>query len=110
MRAAFASQARGITDRHFADAYVKEARIAGFDWKDADIPAALKRTTAPVLFLHGEADKWLSPGHSRRLAAVAPRGSRLRLVPRDNHVTLPLQIAPFERDVTAWFDEAFTKP
>jgi pimeloyl-ACP methyl ester carboxylesterase len=110
MRSAFASRARGITDRQFADAYVKEAKIAGFDWKDADIPAALKRTTAPVLFLHGEADTWLSPEHSRRLAAMAPPGSRLRLAPRDNHVTLPLQIAPFESDVIGWFDEAFMKP
>lgn len=110
MRAAFAAQARGISDRQFAEAHLKEARIAGFDWQDADIPAALKRTSAPILFLHGEADRWLSPEHSRRLASVAPPGSRLRLVPRDNHVTLPLQIAPFEREVIGWFDEAFTKP
>lgn len=106
MRAAFAPQVRGISDRQFAKAHVKEAKIAGFDWQDADIPAALKRTTAPVLFLHGEADTWLSPEHSRRLAADAPPGSRLRLVPRDNHVTLPLQIAPFEREVIDWFDGA----
>jgi pimeloyl-ACP methyl ester carboxylesterase len=110
MRGAFASQARGLSDRHFAEAHLKEAKIAGFDWRDADIPAALQRTSAPVLFLHGEADTWLSPEHSRRLAAVAPPGSRLRLVPRDNHVTLPLQIAPFEREVVGWFEAAFTKP
>lgn len=104
MRAAFQREARGITDRQFALAHVKEARIAGFDWRDADIPAALARTSAPVLFLHGEADTWLSPQHSRDLAQVAPAGSRLILVPHDNHVSLPLQIAPFARDVVGWME------
>jgi pimeloyl-ACP methyl ester carboxylesterase len=110
MRAAFATEARGITDRQFAIAHRKEARLAGFEWSEADIPAALSRSRAPVLFFHGEADTWLSPDHSRRLAALAPAGSVLRLVPRDNHVTLPLQMAPFEREVIGWFDAAFTKP
>jgi pimeloyl-ACP methyl ester carboxylesterase len=108
MRAAFASQARGISDRQFAAAHRKEAALAGFRWSEADIPAALARTRAPILFFHGEADTWLSADHSRQLAAVAPAGSALRLVPRDNHVTLPLQIAPFEREVIGWFDTAFT--
>jgi hypothetical protein len=110
MRAAFAAQARGVSDRHFADAHLKQARIAGFDWADADIPAALARTRAPVLFFHGEADTWLSAEHSRALLTHAPAGSALRLLPHDNHVTLPLQIAPFEREVIGWFDAAFTKP
>jgi len=83
--------------------------VAGFDWTDADIPAALQRTRAPVLFLHGEADAWLSPDHSRTLFKYAPAGSRLEIVPKANHVTLPLQIAPFESEVIAWFD-AGSKP
>ncbi len=103
MRAAFAEEARGISDAQFAAAHVKEARIAGFDWRDADIPAALARTTAPVLFLHGEADAWLSPDHSRALVRVAPPGSELALMPGDDHVSLPLQIEPFRDRVTAWF-------
>ena len=82
----------------------KQARIAGFDWNDADIPAALRETRAPVLFLHGEADRWLSADHSRELMTYAPPGSRLHLEPRDNHVTLPLRIRAFEREVLAWFE------
>ena len=104
MRAVFAREAGGISDRQFATAHLKQARIAGFDWKDADIPAALKRAQAPVLFLHGEADLWLSPDHSRELFKYAPPGSELKLVPRDNHVSLPLQIQPFEQAVLGWFD------
>jgi pimeloyl-ACP methyl ester carboxylesterase len=103
MRAVFAKESKGITDAQFAAAHLKEARIAGFKWSDADIPAALARTRAPVLFLHGEADHWLSAEHSRALAAVAPPGSRLVVVPHQNHVTLPLQIASFEDAVIDWF-------
>jgi pimeloyl-ACP methyl ester carboxylesterase len=110
MRAAFKAQARGITDRQFAAAHLKQARIAGFQWSDADIHAALARATAPVLFLHGEADTWLSPLHSRELMAHAPAGSALRLLPGDNHVTLPLRIMPLAGEVVAWFDAAFIRP
>ncbi len=108
MRAVFTREARGITDRQFAAAHSREARIAGFDWADADIPAALHRTRAPVLFLHGEADAWLSPDHSRTLFGFAPPGSKLVLVPKENHVSLPLQIAPFETAVIDWFEAGFT--
>ena len=104
MRAVFTQEAAGISDRQFSAAHVREASIAGFDWKDADIPAALKRTRAPVLFLHGEADAWLSPDHSRTLFQYAPPGSKLEIVPKANHVTLPLQIAPFETEVIGWLD------
>ena len=109
MRAVFTEEAAGISDRQFAAAHAKQAKVAGFDWKDADIPAALKQTQAPVLFLHGEADAWLSPDHSRTLFQYAPAGSKLELVPKDNHVTLPLQIAPFDSEVIAWL-EAGLKP
>jgi pimeloyl-ACP methyl ester carboxylesterase len=103
MRGAFSAQARGLSDRQFAAAHAKQARIAGFDWRDADIPAALERTTAPVLLLHGEDDTWLSSAHSLELMRHAPHGSRLELAPHDSHVTLPLRIRAFERDVIDWF-------
>ena len=98
------SRARGISDEQFARAHLKEAEIAGFDWADADIPAALKRTQAPVLFFHGEQDHWLSPEHSRALLSVAPAGSRLELAPLDNHLSLPLHFEKFAPAVIDWFD------
>lgn len=104
MRGAFAGDAKGISDRQFALAHIKEAKIAGFDWAEADIPAALQRTHAPVLFLHGERDTWVSPDHSRTLMKFAPPGSRLQIVPRDNHVSLPLQVERFAPSVLDWFD------
>jgi pimeloyl-ACP methyl ester carboxylesterase len=110
MRAVFTEEAAGISDRQFAKAHVREASIAGFQWTDADIPAALQRTHAPVLFLHGEADVWLSPDHSRTLFKYAPPGSKLEIVPQANHVTLPLQIAPFDAEVIGWLDAGLKPP
>jgi len=104
MRSAFASEARGISDKQFAAAHVKEAKIAGFAWSDADIPAALARSRAPVLFVHGERDTWISPDHSRELVKLAPQGSRLVLVPRETHMSLPMQIEPYAQQVIEWFD------
>jgi pimeloyl-ACP methyl ester carboxylesterase len=104
MRAAFAQEARGITDRQFAAAHFKEAKIAGFKWADADIEAALARTQAPMLFIHGERDHWLSPDHSRELARLAPAGSKLVLSPLDTHVSLPLQVEKFAPQVIGWFE------
>ena len=104
MRAAFATKAKGISDRQFAAAHVREAKIAGFDWAEADIPTALARTRAPVLFIHGEKDLWLSPEHSRALLKLSPPGSQLTLAPFDNHVTLPLQLETFAPAVVDWFE------
>ena len=103
MRAVFTREAGGISDAQFAAAHLKQARIAGFDWKDADIPAALKRSQAPVLFFHGEEDVWLSPEHSRGLFKYAPPGSELKIIPRETHISLPLQIGPFQESVLGWF-------
>ena len=104
MRAAFASEARGISDAQFAAAHLKEAKIAGFRWADADIATALARTRAPVLFIHGEQDTWLSPDHSRELVQRAPAGSQLVLAPRESHVSLPLQVEAFAPQVVQWFE------
>jgi pimeloyl-ACP methyl ester carboxylesterase len=105
VRAAFPGRAKGISDAQFAAAHAKVARIGSYDWHAADIPAALARSHAPVLLIHGEADRWLSPEHSRELARVAPVGSTLSIEPRENHVTLPLQLMPLLPRVRKWFDE-----
>jgi pimeloyl-ACP methyl ester carboxylesterase len=110
MRGAFANEARGISDRQFAAAHLEEAKIAGFRWEQADIRGALARTRAPVLFIHGEKDTWLSADHSRELARLAPAGSQLVLSPLDDHVSLPLQIGQFAAQVVGWFEAALRKP
>lgn len=109
MRAAFASEARGITDRQFAAAHRKEAAIGGFNWADADIVSALAHTRAPVLFIHGARDSWLSPDHSRELLKHAPEG-KLIVAPRDNHVSLPLQLDMYAPPVITWFERGLRTP
>jgi len=109
MRAAFPNEARGITDRQFAAAHLKEAAWANFSWSSADIPAALKRTQAPVLFIHGEKDTWITPDHSRELVKLAPSGSKLLLAPLDDHLSLPLQLDTFAPEVIDWFEASLPK-
>jgi pimeloyl-ACP methyl ester carboxylesterase len=109
LRAAYPRRAEGISDAQFAAAHAKVATLASFDWRAADVPAALARTHAPVLFVHGEADAWLSPAHSRELVAIAPPGSKLSIVPRENHVTLPLQLKPLLPGVREWLDEKLAR-
>jgi pimeloyl-ACP methyl ester carboxylesterase len=109
MRAAFPQEAKGITDEQFAAAHLKQAAWGKFSWAHADIPASLQRTRAPVLFIHGEKDTWISADHSRELMKIAPPGSRLILAPQDTHVSLPLQIEPFADQVIDWFDAGLRK-
>jgi len=109
MRAAFPNEARGITDRQFAAAHLKEAAWGNFSWSNADIPSALKRTQAPVLFIHGEKDTWISADHSRELLKIAPPGSRLLLAPRDDHLSLPLQLDTYAPAVIDWFAAALRR-
>lgn len=109
-RAVFTQAVAGISDAQFAAAHRRQAQIAGFDWKDADIPAALRRTQARVFFLHGAADTWLSPRHSETLYPHASVGSRLLIVPDEDHVTLRAQIEPFKRDVLEWFARELAEP
>ena len=108
MRAVFTREAGGITDRQFAAAHAKQARIAGFAWQDADIPAALAAHAGAGVVPARRSGCWLSPDHSRTLFKYAPPGSKLEVIPKENHVSLPLQIAPFETAVIDWLEAGFT--
>ena len=64
------------------------AALAGFDPDDANPLRAITQTKAPVLLVHGTADRHLPPRHSERLHAAAPDHSELELVEGDGHLTL----------------------
>ena len=64
------------------------AALAGFDPDDANPLRAITQTKAPVLLVHGTADRHLPPRHSERLHAAAPDHSELDLVEGDGHLTL----------------------
>jgi pimeloyl-ACP methyl ester carboxylesterase len=103
-RGFYGKQAKGISDTQFSSAEAKAARLAGFSWEDADVLRSAERLHAQVLFFHGKEDTWIPPIHSEKLMAVAPAGSRLVLLPEDNHLTLAVRLDPIATEVTAWFD------
>jgi pimeloyl-ACP methyl ester carboxylesterase len=49
--------------------------------------AELDRITAPVLFMHGQRDKFVPPGHSEWLAGQC-RSAELRMFPDDSHISI----------------------
>ncbi len=77
-----------VSDRDIQSAVDEAGRIAGFDPDEADNLAAIARTRAPVLLVHGLADRHIPPDHARRLHAEAPAGSVLLLVPDAAHLTI----------------------
>jgi pimeloyl-ACP methyl ester carboxylesterase len=109
-RAAFPHVATKISDRLFRAAFAVGASRAGFDWSATDVIPAVSRISRPLLFIHGEQDTWLRPDHSRRLHAKASNGSRLWLVPSEDHITLPLGVSKIGGEVRAWFDSHLAEP
>jgi hypothetical protein len=75
---------------------VGDAAAARYPWTPArllvqdrfDNLAKIRHVGTPILIAHGEADPTVPPSHSRRLAAVAPQGTRLWLCPEGNHLDL----------------------
>lgn len=102
-RAAFPSIASRISDRLFSSALAIGARRGLFSWNDADTERSVSEIHYPILLIHGAADQWLSPEHSRRLLRQAADGSRLFMVPHENHVSLPLEVGKLAPEVRAWF-------
>jgi dipeptidyl aminopeptidase/acylaminoacyl peptidase len=67
--------------------------------------AAVEHSTVPVLLIHGERDKSISPRHSMILASAAPDRVQLWLVANAGH-TMAWAAAhqEFESRVLGWFD------
>jgi pimeloyl-ACP methyl ester carboxylesterase len=101
---------RTLSDQAFVGASAKAARMAGFRWEQADVAGAVAGLTVPVLFIHGGADTVIPPEHSRRLCAVAPRGSRLIEMPADDHFSLSMRLDGIAEEVVAWFGAGLVAP
>ena len=64
----------------------KSARTYGhFELSEADVTAAVKRCTVPVLLIHGEADRFVPCKMSRELAAANPSVITLMTFPEAGH-------------------------
>jgi pimeloyl-ACP methyl ester carboxylesterase len=95
----------GLSDKTFASAIDRSASLAHFTWADVSVMDSLKRLRFPVLFYHGSRDTWIRPAHSEVLGAAAPLGSRLVLLPEDDHLTLGVRLDPIALEVADWFEE-----
>jgi len=78
--------------------------MAGFKWADVDVPKAAAAVNGPILFIHGADDSMVPPDHSRRLSSGAPAGSRLLILPGEDHISLALRLQPLDGTVHDWFD------
>ena len=92
-----------LSDAQLARAQDEAARLGGFAWQDGDVLAAVERLKAPVLYLHGEKDTWLSPENSRRLYARTAGPKDILTGKYDTHVLLAVRLDPIDKVALAWF-------
>ena len=79
---------RLIPEAFIAAGVERGGELATFDPGAASPIAALSRTNAQILLIHGLADEHIPPEHSRRLHAAAREHSALILVPEDDHFSI----------------------
>ena len=108
LRAAMKKKVARFSDADFAWAAQRAAQMADFSWSNADPGKSINQIHVPVLFFHGLADTWVPARNSEELYKNAAAGSRLVLLPDDNHLTLSFRLEPIAADVAAWFDAHLT--
>ena len=88
----------------------KSARTYGhFELSEADVTAAVKRCTVPVLLVHGEADHFVPCQMSRELAAANPSHITLMTFPDAGHGLSFLVDRPrYVEAVTEFLQRIFT--
>lgn len=101
----FKKQLAKIGEGTLNSAVTRAPALAHFSWGETSVFDSLKALRHPVLFFHGTDDTWIFPEHSQRLVELAPAGSRLILVPRDNHETLSARLDPIAFDVLEWLEQ-----
>lgn len=77
-----------ISDDTLQEAIDEAGRQGNFDPDLADAVAAIQKTEAPILILHGTEDWMVPPYHSVRLHAAARDHSQLVMLPRMGHVAM----------------------
>jgi pimeloyl-ACP methyl ester carboxylesterase len=66
----------------------RAGQLGGFDPREASPVEAVKKTTARLLLLHGDADVFIPPDHSRQVHAAAPGQSELVVLPGETHESI----------------------
>jgi pimeloyl-ACP methyl ester carboxylesterase len=84
-------------------------RTANFDPADASPRRAIGHIRAPILLVHGTADAHVPQEHALALHAASPEHSRLVLIERGTHLSLPLQrLGQMRKLALDFFDETLT--
>lgn len=84
-----------------AAAIPRAGRLLHLDLDALDTRTAMAHVPACVLLLHGDADTWLPPSHSRQLLAVSTR-AQLRVLPGESHLRLPLRLDWLLEPIASW--------
>ncbi len=94
-----------VPKQTFDDAVRGAGQVANFDPDHSDAADAIKRTSAPVLLMHGT-DDWIVPyWNSLLLHHEAPENSELVTIPDGGHTSLWLDFdGELARRAVAWFD------
>ncbi|NQU26546.1 MAG: alpha/beta fold hydrolase [Candidatus Nealsonbacteria bacterium] len=100
-----------IPEQTYQRAIDEAGRLARFDPDRDTALEAIRRTSAPVLLMHGTND-WVVPHrHSERLHAAAPGHSELVSVPWYGHTVIWIDpTSEVARRTRAWFDRWLTAP
>jgi pimeloyl-ACP methyl ester carboxylesterase len=94
-----------ISDETCQEAIDEAGEVGGFNPDVASAVAAIRRTRAPVLILHGTNDWMVPPWHAVRLRDAAPDRTRLVLIPWLGHITIWFDpTGEVAAESRAWFD------
>jgi len=94
-----------MSDADHARIVDEAGALGGFDPDDASPLRQIKRTTAPVLVIHGEWDAIIPFEHAQRLHAAAPAHSRLIALPATGHFGSYLDFGARVQEASLeWFD------
>ncbi len=93
-----------LSDQKMAHILDKAARIGGFTWENARLKKDMGRLKVPALLFHGEDDTLVPPFHSEAILKAAPAGSLLCIIPKNNHLSLPLRVKELAPCITAWIE------
>jgi pimeloyl-ACP methyl ester carboxylesterase len=98
-----------LSDADFAAVMKRAEGIAGFEIDAASPLAAITRTRARVLLIHGDADAITLATSSERLHAAAPDHTELRILRGEGHLDLAFDaFGTLQPVARGWFDEHLT--
>ncbi len=95
-----------LTQGQLAGGIARASQLTGVDLRQASAERAVARTRAPVLLVHGDADRNVPVEHARRLhAAAGPQRSRLVILPGKDHLgALADASGQVRRELLAWLE------